>query len=369
MNLNLFIAVMFMMVVLQGRIEAASLPVLELYSAFLSNGGCDVFVSIERETLLPKREGGIREVRLPNGGMATINLWTKDYLAICKHGSNFICAYSSKKPIQALEQIGESEELLGFDGEYYWSLALNKPVTLRFGNTNGVSDMPATVSFNPLTIIPRSEASRPAGQFQTNIKLATILGLAAEGLSVLQFGLKSARPESPGISKNPDRVTIGPDILQVDGDIMKPIALRHRELDSKSEVTVRLDYAEDIITVLRASQAKPYFEARYRLLQVKPIAPLQAAFFSWRTHKEQAGNTINMLVTNGMTVEAIFTNNAVETGAVMDRPVNAQSGVKSKSVIWVLFGMATLAAVLLARRGKTSEMQQNKETKHGKYEN
>lgn len=293
----------------------------KLYEHFLANGGSETLVTFEREGLIPARETGKKQAALANGLVGQVNLWNKDYMTILKSGSSFVVGFSVTAPATNESDFASAEELLGFDGEFYWNLSLSKPIRLQFLQTNGVQALPAEIGFNSLTIIPKSEASHSQGQFQSDVKLGKIRGLAAECYSVVQFGYTDPLPIEPPVRRGPLRLGIGSQVADVSGDVERPSRLEYRELSQRTKTSISMDYRSDTLTVSRSTDGEIWFKTRYRLLQISvmPVARRADAPFSWRTYKARAGNTIDTIATNGVTAKAVLTNGQVRAGETIDK--------------------------------------------------
>lgn len=351
--------------------SAADGILADLYKRFLTNPHSEDLISFEREILIPKRDAGEREVRLPNGSVARVHGWDRDYFAFVSDGPRWLIAFSTRSAITNDSDPSVAEELLGFDGRSYWTLQLDNPFTIRSTSTNLHEQLPPSISFNLLTVIPKEEAQREQGQFQSDVKLATLLGLLAECRTVTQFGCTNEMQHMPRLDGSRLLLPIFDNntrIAQLEGAPKRPKAISYITTTPGSvTVTAALDYRADTITITRSFRAKVFFNARYRLMAVAlPTVARNDDFYSWRRYKKDAGRVLATIVTNGATVELnIAKDDTLTPGRVIGkaRPIAKRSNALIY-LIYSLFALLTLPWVRLAYKHARKRNNRKQEETH-----
>lgn len=335
--------------------------VASLYKYFSSNEDLPVFITFERNGLIPERHKGTQDITFKDGTTGKLHFLDKDYISFCFYKSNYVIAFSESNPVLNVNEFTSSEELYGFDGTSYWMLDLTMPITVSNAGPTNTSRIPSSLSFNRLILIPKEEALLAQKRFQNDVTLAAIRGLAAECWSVANVGcefqlLKHPRTENSkivieGIDGEMRNATIV-------GDQAMPGELIYDELADGKRLEVKLDQHDDSIVIQRSVKTNIYFQSRYRLLAFGML-PIDnsAALYSWRSYKDKVGNIIGAYLTNGAMVQIDFSKQGqMKLGDVTSPAIpNMQSKGLPKAIIYVLFTLVTASAVFLAYRTKQTK--------------
>lgn len=327
-----------------------------LYNSLLAEPSKPVFVAFEREILVPKRPPKEKMLRLPDGREMRLNVPDKDFFAFFALGQAFIISYSGKSVVTNLESLLLADELTGFDGDDYWSLSLNHPIT--FGSHSG----PAK-SINRLKIIPKTdmggyseEAEPPPG--------ANIMWLAAEGYSVAQLGCRYRLRHAPVLHGELMSLDVD-DARQrnLTGRILSfagttPTEIEYTSMLPGTVTRVELDPQRELMVITqRAAMGTERVLSRisYRLCSASLIEPEAAtkAKLSWRAYYSSAGELRTIVSSNRVQHLAAVTNQHLILGPALVHPplaANMRLGTPRRFVVIAVIGVISAGALWLSAR-------------------
>lgn len=325
-----------------------------LYQRFLTNPHAENLIFFEREILIPKREAGEREVRLPNGTVAVLHTWTKDHIAFATDGLRWLIAISRRDSLNNELNLTAAEEIMGYDGYEYWRLRLDNSISIHLGSADSKGKLPPFMTLNTLTIIPDAEARREQGLYRSDIQLASLLALWRECQGVVQFGYTNNLTGVPRLDGPRLQLPIsrGKTLMaKLTGTTHRPDEISYT--DHGFLVTAKVNYDEDTLTIRREFMSNILFEARYCIRGISaPVSPRSPEIYSWRRYKESAGSVLAVAITNGQTVQLdLKADNTVVPGRIIAAasPIEKR-GQLLRLVVYVLFVLLAIPWVRLGYR-------------------
>jgi hypothetical protein len=335
----------------------------QLYKLFLNDPHKAVFVSFERESLVPERHEETREVKLNDGRTIQIHIYGKDYLGFLKSGNRFLAAYSSKPVATNLSSVTLADRLAGYDGEEHWALDLGamrlQTSALSSNQTSG-----PPMAFSRLTVIPGKDIQASTNQ----VVLQGIMGLATEGYSVAQLGYDYPLTAAPTVEDSDQLTVLDPLSKRLSARLRfktggTPCEIEYHASEMKEFVlNVGLDEEKGVVSVKHVYNGKIVDHAVYRVLSVMAVSDKEAStMFSWRSYALGQTNVLAFLIADGTTSKAeIRDGKLIPVRKLYDMqpdrgPINERS---RKTVIFILFALTTVGVVLIVR-SMAKEKQQN----------
>jgi hypothetical protein len=330
-----------------------------LVTEFLKSANHSVFVSFNRQILHPRQTIANSRHTLANGSTAEITLWDSNYFAFFRSGAEFLIAHSASQPLLQYSDVMMADKLIGFDGEYYWSLDLKKPVQLLLAGTGGtnVEAPQTTLSFNTLALVPAQEAQRKLGEFTADVKLASILGMQHECTAVAQLGFSELL--DPHVRKTAGSIALKTSFgkivsARILGESNRPDKVEYVLDESSSALATELDYSQNAITVNKTAGGDLFLRTQYKILIVDyPGILRDKTIFSWRKYREDAGDLISTVTEKGNTHQISIG----ERGAIQPEGALIKVAPRSRKfalAIFVILSLtATVAVIWLARTKQT----------------
>jgi hypothetical protein len=341
----------FLFIVVAPQAPAAGESKLgTLYTAFLGDPAKPIFVAFERDIQVPQRPSGDKMQRLPDGRIVRITTPAKDYFALLAVKDLFIISYSQKPVVTNLESLTLADELNGFDGDEYWTLSLNHPITL--GTT-----IHGPKAVNRLTIVPKADMrSEDHNQPSSG---ASIKWLAAEGYAVARFGCRYPIMKSPVLRgrtlnmevKDGERSLISGTILSYSGAL--PREIEYASMVPGTVTTVELDEQQDTLLVTHKSPGSVggiLSQTTFRVLSVMQPQAEAMPMLTWRSYHRAGGELRTVVSSNRSDYMASISNTNLILGNSVTRPArseNAASGALKQTVIILVLACSTIGALWL----------------------
>lgn len=343
-----------------ARLQASQTALMDLYDCFRNPHRSDIFVSCERLSDAV-RPVVLNQTLVPNNVKIVLSEHDAAYLTYVSDGVRWLLAFSGRQAILKEADYANADQLMGFDGTNYWTLNQSGPVTLHFGTSDSNTFFPPQMAFNQLTTISKREAERTSGTYQSDIILATIIGMGNEGQSVARFGFTNSFKTMLSATDNTLRaITKDGENYDIDviGDSKTPHALVCTNKDIVTRAT--LEYDSNILTLSRSFHTNVASTARHRILAAHH-RPEQGPhdYFSFSRYTAGMNNLIALTVTNGTTVELVPVKGAYVQGAVVDKARPTKT--RSRYVVFVLFALVALPFVWMGYRRRVDNIKRTKQ--------
>jgi hypothetical protein len=328
-----------------------NLPPLEgLVTEFFRSANHSAFVSFTRHWIYPAAT--INETKITQNDGTTIEFFPldNDYYAFMRKDPYFLIAHSVSNAILSPNDLLKADSLSGFDGEYYWSLSLNKPLGSidETKGDNGEIKQERAFSFNRLELIPAKEGQRNPGA------VASQLDYVRELTSVAQLGY----PEliNPEILTSGQWLTVQPRLggkilAKMIGTTNRPHRIEYSMSDPQLGLASNLDYSKNTITLHQTKENHRISEVEYKILSVNlPDLNANSNLFSWRRYKDAAGDLVSMMTENNNTYQIkILTNGNIKQGITPIYQGNNPSQGRKWGILGGLMVLSFSSAFLIQR--------------------
>lgn len=338
-----------------------------LYNLFFAEPEKPVFVAFEREIRVPQRPKGQEPHVLPDGRMIWLITPESDFSGFFKSGRAFVVSYAQKPVATNLDTLALADELCGFNGTEYWRLTLNKPA--RFGKPVFSADSKTVVdSINILTVIQKTheQTQRASPGMSPH---SHVMGVAAEGLTVTQFGCPYPVRKAPTIhgdsllievELSTTNAVLTGRMYEVESGLPRRIEYSQRQIGETIVVELNPENDTMVLTRRAGSNDGPVLcQIGYRLLSVySPVGEDEMPqIVSYQRYLAGAGPVQAFVKSNAATyIGKLGTNGSVELEARLAEHRGPAAPVSRGVIRAILLGIslapAAGAAWLLLIRGR-----------------